>query len=70
MSDFHEIWKWEDAEKRLEFARRYTQAGSDSGDGRMARVVEECDRWKRLYEAKQLELARLQKRVEELEKAK
>jgi hypothetical protein len=33
----------------------------------MERVVEEAARWRRLYESKMIECARLQKRVEELE---
>jgi len=81
---FQEIWKWDDAEKRVKFDREHSpQAWQDSSDGGVARVVtgtivdpsdlrvvemeREVARWRRLYESKSIECARLQKRVEELE---
>lgn len=69
MSDFHEIWKWDEAEQRLAFARRYcSQAGPDSGAMRLERLVadlrEELEIMRRLLDAKNLECARLQKELE------
>jgi len=62
---FQEIWKWDDAEKRVKFDREHSpQAGSDSSDGGMVRLVEEAARWRRLYESKSIECARLQKELE------
>ena len=64
-------WKWDDEAKELvshdlkELHR--SEAGSDSGELRMERLVTELNFTKRLLQAKSIECARLQKRVEELE---
>ena len=69
-----QIWSWDDAAKRLEEARQYrkVEAGSDSVSVRLSstELVAECATLRRLLEAKNVECARLQKRVEELEESK
>jgi hypothetical protein len=65
VSHGEEIWKWNDAQKRLEEARTIT--GSEMS--RLESAVYEATKWRRLYEAQSVELARLQKRVEALESA-
>ena len=63
MSHGEEIWKWNDAQKRLEEARTIT--GSEPSRLEAARY--EATKWRRLYEAQSIELARALKRIEELE---
>ena len=69
MSHWQEIWKWDDAQKRLDPYRVNPQAGPDNGDVRVDGVVSkeqfECavgmaESWQRLFEAKQVELAKAQ----------
>ncbi len=64
--EIQEIYMRHDSEGHVYFTSN-PQAGPSDGAMRLARVVEEADNWRRLYEAKSLECARLQKRVEELE---
>ena len=69
MSHGEAFYKWNEAEKRLDFARDRPQAGPDNGDVRVDGVVSkeqfECavgmaESWQRLFEAKQVELAKAQ----------
>ena len=63
-----EIWKWDDCEKRLALARHSKEeAREDIGPERVAWLVDELQILRRLYEAKCMELAKAQKRLEELE---
>jgi hypothetical protein len=43
---------------------QYAQAGASDGSMRLERMVEELETWRRLYEAKSLECARLQRELE------
>ena len=92
MSHWQEIWKWDDAQKRLDPYRVSPQAGSDNGNVRVDGVVnrgveeialvsqnaqlrrmydreyEECQNWRRLYEAKSIECAKAQSKLETAER--
>lgn len=55
----HEYWKWNDTKKEFELFGA-TAIGAD----------DEAALWRRMYESQRLLNAKLQKRVEELEKRK
>ena len=57
MSDDYEIWRWDEAEQRLKCIRAVSQARSPDSNGGVAELVAEAERWRRMYEAKQVELA-------------
>ena len=62
---FQEIWKWDEDAKRLLFDRKHcSQTWEADGDVRVARLVDECAQWRRMYEAKSIECARLQRELE------
>ena len=77
MSHGEAFYKWNEAEKRLDFARDRPQAGPDNGDVRVDGVVSKAQfdaavaqaaSFQRLYEAKSIECAKAQSKLETAER--